>query len=901
MKKRLLRLILRLLIVSLLVSGVVAPCVIAAESDTGGIAVEKSLGEVKEYIVKENLHWIAKETSMSRLTPAERLNLLGGQKVIPGERVKTPEPAGGLVPTRSGGAPPGAFDWRVNPGNYVTNIKLQGCSDCWAFASAAALESKVKIVKGSAAYPVDLSEQQIKCKGLGTCTDWNLGGTFDFLVNTGTPYEACFPYVGGTVAGDPACDSARCICWDKASLTKVTSYDFKTLESGWSNTISRDDLKNAIMTQGPVAVHMNVYNDFHKFYAGGVYQHTASSGPIVGGHFIAIIGWDDTDQAWIGKNSWGTGWGEDTYGRSGEAGYFRMAYAEPAADFAGNIIIINSISGPADNTAPIADADGAYTGLEMIPVTLTCSGSESANDCIIAMALDLDDDGTYETDAAAGSVTHTWQDDFFGQIGLRVRDSFGVEDTDTTTVTIANQPPTASAGIDQVVDEGDVVSFSGTASDPSPLDTLSSTWNFGDSSPPVTGTLTPPHVYCDNGVYIVTLMVEDDDGGSDTDTMTVMVNNVAPVADAGPDRIADEGREISFSASVDDPGCDSFTYHWDFGDGLHYADVEATPFTYCDNGVYTVTLTVTDDDGASDTDMAIVTITNVPPEADAGPGQTVDEGSLVSFSGTVSDVGWCDVLTYEWDFGDSSPEVADTLTPTHVYCDNGAYTVTLTVEDDDGGVGSDTMTVTVNNVAPTVTKGEMDQPNPQFILPYQELTFHGAFSDPGWCDSHMATWDFGDGQTSAGTVTEENLEPDATGTVTATHAYGAPGDYLVTVTVDDLDGGVTTSDAWTIHVSDVAEAKHDLAAYIQGLPASAFKGKADQRKSAFANMFDALDGMIEDEEWNGFVTSLQSNVREKADGLIDGKTGDDWITTYDAQYHVCMKIDDIVAYVETFP
>ena len=105
----------------------------------------------------------------------------------------------------------------------------------------------------------------------------------------------------------------------------------------------------------------------------------------------------------------------------------------------------------------------------------------------------------------------------------------------------------------------------------------------------------------------------------------------------------------------------------------------------------------------------------------------------------------------------------------------------------------------------------------------------------------------------------------------------------------------------TIHVSDVAEAKHDLAAYIQGLPASAFKGKADQRKSAFANMFDALDGMIEDEEWNGFVTSLQSNVREKADGLIDGKTGDDWITTYDAQYHVCMKIDDIVAYVETFP
>jgi hypothetical protein len=62
--------------------------------------------------------------------------------------------------------------------------------------------------------------------------------------------------------------------------------------------------------------------------------------------------------------------------------------------------------------------------------------------------------------------------------------------------------------------------------------------------------------------------------------------------------------------------------------------------------------------------------------------------------------------------------------------------------------------------------------------------FHGTFSDPGWCDSHTALWTFGDGQTSPGTMTEENLEPDATGTVTATHAFGAPGDYLVTVTVE---------------------------------------------------------------------------------------------------------------------
>jgi len=902
MKKRLFSTTLRVVLVFLFVGVVVAPCIVAADVAEGRVAIEKSLGEVQSYIQKESLRWTAGETSLSRLTPEERLNLLGGQKEIPGERIKTPEPAGGLVPYRDGGAPPGSFDWRANPGNFVTNIKLQGCSDCWAFAAAAALESKVKIVKGSAGYPVDLSEQQIKCYGHGTCTDWNLGGTFDFLVATGTPYEACFPYVGGTVAGDPECDSARCICWDQASLTKVISYDFKTLDPGWSNTISRDDLKTAIMTNGPVAVHMNVYNDFHKFYTGGVYQHTASSGPIVGGHFIAIIGWDDTDQAWIGKNSWGTGWGEDTYGRSGEAGYFRMAYTEPTADFGYNVMIINTISGPAANTAPAADVHGTYAGLEMVPVTLTCSGSDTADDCIIAKALDLDDDGTYETDAMSGSVSHTWQDDFFGQVGLMVRDSFGVEDMDSTSVTIANQNPTAYAGSDQTVDEGAGVSFSGIASDPSPADTLTYTWNFGDGSPVATGSLTPSHEYCDDGVYTVTLTVQDDNGGLAFDTMTVTVNNVAPVADAGPDVTVNEGQEVSFSASATDPGCDTFTYHWDFGDGVNSADVQDVPFIYCDNGVYTVTLTVTDDDGASDTDTAIITVNNVAPAANAGPDQAVDEGELVSFSGSASDAGWCDTLTYSWDFGDGSPAVTGTLTPEHTYCDDGAYTVMLTVTDDDGGVGTDTLTVTVNNVAPTVTKGAMDQPNPQFILPYQELTFHGTFSDPGWCDTHTANWEFGDGQTSAGTLTEEEDDPPSvTGTVEVSHAYGAPGDYSVTVTVTDDDGGATTAAAWSVHVSDVAEAKHDLADYIQGLPATAFKGKADQRKNALANMFSALDEMIADEEWNGFVSSLQNNVREKADGLIDGKTGDDWITTYDAQYHVCMKIDDIVAYVETFP
>ena len=215
MKKKYVLVILQLLLISLVIGVIFTPCVLAADNGAASEhkPKEKSLDEVRENIKKEGLRWTAAETSMSKLTLEQRLNKLGGEKIEPGKKITIVEPEKGTVPMLSGGALPASFDWRANGGNYVTTIKNQGCDDCWAFASAAALESKVKIVKGNAAYPVDLSEQQIKCIGHGTCTNWNLGGTFDFLVNTGTPYEACFPYVGGTVAGDPECDSARCSCW----------------------------------------------------------------------------------------------------------------------------------------------------------------------------------------------------------------------------------------------------------------------------------------------------------------------------------------------------------------------------------------------------------------------------------------------------------------------------------------------------------------------------------------------------------------------------------------------------------------------------------------------------------------------------------------------------------------
>ncbi|HKZ71752.1 MAG TPA: PKD domain-containing protein, partial [Nitrospirota bacterium] len=174
----------------------------------------------------------------------------------------------------------------------------------------------------------------------------------------------------------------------------------------------------------------------------------------------------------------------------------------------------------------------------------------------------------------------------------------------------------------------------------------------------------------------------------------------APVADAGGPYTVDEGSSVALDGSASsDPDGDPVTYAWDMDNDGQYDDSTLVnpEFSRTDNGVFTVGLQVSDG-SLTGTDTATVTVANVAPAVNAGPDQTVNEGDTVSFSGNFTDPGTSDTHTIHWDFGDSA--TADgTLTPTHAYAAAGVYTVTLTVTDDDGDVGSDTLTETVNPVA----------------------------------------------------------------------------------------------------------------------------------------------------------------------------------------------------------
>ena len=133
---------------------------------------------------------------------------------------------------------------------------------------------------------------------------------------------------------------------------------------------------------------------------------------------------------------------------------------------------------------------------------------------------------------------------------------------------------------------------------------------------------------------------------------------------------------------------------WRFADQSSFGGSLSATHAYADDGRYVATLIVTDTGGLSVTDALTVTVNNVPPTVEPGANQLAVAGDPIGFAGSFTDPGVLDFHTILWDFGDGATTSA-TLTPSHAFATVDVYTVTLTVTDDDGGVGSDTLRVTV--------------------------------------------------------------------------------------------------------------------------------------------------------------------------------------------------------------
>ena len=227
--------------------------------------------------------------------------------------------------------PPSQFDWRnYNGQDWTTIAKNQGsCGSCWDFAAHSCLEAVINIVEGDSSLDLDLSEQYIlSCYSGG----WGCGGSnayyaYQYLyLNGGAIPETCFPYT----ANDGTPCSNKCSDWQD-KLVPITGY-------GYSGNPPINDIKNKIVTDGPVCLSFEVYSDFYvgspSFDSNGVYRHL--SGSYQGGHQIAAVGYVDTpdnpnyDGYWICKNSWGATWGP------WNNGFFGIAYGQ--VDIDGDVV-----------------------------------------------------------------------------------------------------------------------------------------------------------------------------------------------------------------------------------------------------------------------------------------------------------------------------------------------------------------------------------------------------------------------------------------------------------------------------------------------------------------------------------------------------------------------------------
>lgn len=559
---------------------------------------------------------------------------------------------------------------------------------------------------------------------------------------------------------------------------------------------------------------------------------------------------------------------------------------------------------------PLADANGPYDVDEGSSIQLDGSGSYSPDldPITFSWSPTAFATGSSLTDAGTSTPTFHAADDGAHVVTLTASDDDGA-DADDTTVQVHNVDPTVSLGSDATAPEGALFQRTGTFADPG-ADSWTATVDYGDGTgtQPLTingNGLSLSHGYADNGGYTVNVCVSDDDGGSGCDSLLVTVSNAPPTVDAGADTSAAEGATVALGpATFNDPGTlDTHTATVDWGDDTpaEPATVTEAPFgppgstsgadgnvaashVYADDGVYEVTVCVMDDDGGSDCDALEVTVTNVAPTVHAGADRTLNEGETLALApATFNDNGTLDTHTATIDWGDGSAVEPGTVTETpagppgssagadgtvagsHLYLDDGAYTLTVCVTDDDGATSCDSLLVTVHNVPPVVAIDSVGGGAP-FFLEGVPLAIDASFTDAGILDTHTAEIDWGDGSPVS------SVDP-ATSPFSLSHTYSDAGLYDVTVTVTDDDGG-SDSETASVEVLDPVEAVSRIIEQLYAL--STDPGTNLAAVQALLSAIEELEGknggaahngafsLLDTEQWGAGVEKIEAALYDLA-------------------------------------
>lgn len=333
--------------------------------------------------------------------------------------------------------------------------------------------------------------------------------------------------------------------------------------------------------------------------------------------------------------------------------------------------------------------------------------------------------------------------------------------TEITVVSSVDPPQAVIAALPSKVVNGQFITLqSASLNEPTRL-----RWDLGDGTR-VSGS-SVRHSWSTPGTYRVRLTVENSAGTDATFVDVVVVRRVDPPVSQFTQSSTDVlvGEAVAFtSLSLNDPTRSV----WNFGDGTTAQGTTASK-SWPKPGTYRVTLRVANEAGANRTGVTVTVVERVdPPVASftAGP-LVVAPGDAVAFQDTSAS----DPSKWTWDFGDTS--LSNSQNTTHVYAEEGTYTVRLTVSNE-GGSSTAERTIVV-------------KPPPSANFRWATDGRSAKFTDTSWDDPESWSWDFGDGTTST------KRSPS--------HQFERVGVYEVTLTVSN-DAGTSAPKTQTVRVGE---------------------------------------------------------------------------------------------------
>lgn len=406
---------------------------------------------------------------------------------------------------------------------------------------------------------------------------------------------------------------------------------------------------------------------------------------------------------------------------------------------------------PAPNQPPIADAGAdILINLPTNSATLNGSGTDVDGNIISYSWSKIAGPSQFNianTSSAQTAITNLIQGLY--SFELTVMDNNGATGKDTVVVVVnpaSNQPPVANAGNNQTITlPVNTVTFNGNGTD-ADGNIVSYQWTkiSGPASFVIVSPTQPQTVINSlvQGVYQFELRVTDNSGAFGRDTVTITVNaaNIPPVANAGPDRsVTLPSNSVNLTGSGTDADGSVVSYQWTKISGpsqFTIATPNAAQTTVINLvlGTYQFELTVTDNQNATDKDtvqVIVYPVPNVLPTANAGIDQVITlptSTALVTGSGTDTDGN---IVSYQWSKISGPPSTIGNAFTKVTYINNlvqGVYQFELRVTDDRGGVGRDTMTITVNPAPnrPPVANAGGDK---EIAIPVTSVTFNGSGND----------------------------------------------------------------------------------------------------------------------------------------------------------------------------